>query len=174
MWQDAAIFSERLAELFFEQGRTRFAHAYLLEALEMWHAIGTNIKVNHIKQKYPDALEVALFKGKGSGIPQVSLSSSSLHLSTDSRSTPLSMVSSSKVPSEASGEDDDEGPKTTTLPVIVLGDLNAKRGPLTPTNTLEILGRLSLSDNLEDMLGFFMSQLLIRTGCVTYWKRVDL
>jgi hypothetical protein len=129
----------------------------------MWHTIGTSIKISQIKQQYPDVLEVALFIGKEYSIAPVSMSSSSLHLSTGSRSTPISMVSSSKPPSEDSGVEGEETPKVT-VETIVLGDLNATKGPVTSINTLEILGRLSQSEDLEDMLSFFMSQLHIRTG----------
>lgn len=129
----------------------------------MWHTIGTSIKINQIKQQYPDVLEVALFTGKGAIIHPVSMSSGSLHLSTGSGSTPISMVSSSKPPSEDSGVESGATPKVR-VETIVLGDLNATKGPVTSINTLEILGRLSQSEDLEDMLSFFMSQLHIRTG----------
>jgi hypothetical protein len=75
----------------------------------------------------------------------------------------MSLVSSSKLPSEDSGVEGVESPKVT-VETVVLGDLNATRGPVTSINTLEILGRLSQSEDLEDMLSIFMSQLHIRTG----------
>jgi hypothetical protein len=45
-----------MAELYFKQGRDRFAHAYLLEALEMWNLMAVNIKVKHLKERYPGVL----------------------------------------------------------------------------------------------------------------------
>jgi hypothetical protein len=45
-----------MAELYFKQGRDRFAHAYLLEALEMWNLMKVNIKVKHLKERYPGVL----------------------------------------------------------------------------------------------------------------------
>jgi hypothetical protein len=139
----------------------------------MWHTIGTSLKISQIKQRYPDVLEVALFTGKGSSVAPVSMSSGSLHLSTGSRSTPMSMVSSSKPPSEDSGVEGEDTPKVR-VETIVLGDLNATKGPVTSINTLEILGRLNQSEDLEDMLSFFMSQLHIRTGIRVSAKKADV
>jgi hypothetical protein len=86
--QDAAIFSERLAELYFSVGRERFAHAYLLEALEMWNAMAVDLKVRHLRERYPDILgDVVLPDNKILSPPDSSRES---HLEPSSMQTPSS------------------------------------------------------------------------------------
>jgi hypothetical protein len=89
--KDAAIYSERIAELYFLHGRDRFAHAYLLEALEMWNAMAIMIKVRHLKERYPGILgDVVLAQSK-----RTQSSSELAYTSNASYSTGFSSTSSS-------------------------------------------------------------------------------
>jgi hypothetical protein len=89
--KDAAIYSERIAELYFLHGRNRFAHAYLLEALEMWNAMAVMIKVRHLKERYPGILgDVVLTEAK--------LTQSSIELSYASNASYSTGFSSTSSP----------------------------------------------------------------------------
>jgi hypothetical protein len=164
--------------LFFDQGRDRFAHAYLLEALEMWYSISMQSKVRHIKEIYPDIPEVASFTGKdadGNVSLQQSRGSSS-HQPTTESPNGQSMNSFSQRSSENTDPSQDDTPRGMdaleranvlgSIRKYTLLDLKPSKGPLNPATILDILHTLIRSENLGEMLSLFISQLLIRTGTI--------
>src|SRR5277367_450052 len=144
----------------------------------MWHSIAMKSKVRHIKEIYPDILEVALFTGKdanGNLSFQISKGSSSHQPTTTSESpSGQSMHSSSQMTSENTDTSQEDAPRGMdgleranvlgSIRKYTLGDLKASKRPLDPVTILEILHTLDRGENLNEMLSFFMSQLLIRTG----------
>ena len=145
----------------------------------MWYYISMQSKVRHIKEIYPDILEVALFTGKdanGNVSLQMSRASSSHQPSTSDSPSGQLMNSSSQMSSENTdpSQDDtprgmDAGERANVLGSIrkyALLDLKPSKGTLNPATILDILHTLIKSENLGEMLSLFISQLLIRTGTI--------
>jgi hypothetical protein len=145
----------------------------------MWHSISMQSKVRHIKEIYPDILEVASFTGKdanGNVSLQMSRGSSSHQPTTSESPNGRSMNYSSQMSSENTDpSQDDTARGMDALPCAnVLGsirkytllDLKPSKGPLTPATILDILHTLIRSENLGEMLSLFISQLLVRTGTI--------
>ena len=146
----------------------------------MWHSISMHSKVRHLKEIYPHILEVALFTGKDPGGTsyQVSKGSTSQHATTSESPSGLSInSSSSQITSDNADTSQDDTPMGNipsenphilgSIRKFALRELSLAKGPLTPSITLDILHSLVRSENLNEMLSFFMSQLLIRTGTAT-------
>lgn len=136
-------------------------------------------KVRHLKEIYPDILEVALFTGKDIGGTSFQSSMSQQATTSESLSGLSLNSSSSQMTSENTGKSQEDMPRSSilletphvldTIRKFTLGELTPSKGPLTPTITLDILHTLVKSENLYVMLPFFMSQLLIRTGITWHY-----
>jgi len=98
--------------MYFEQNRERFAHAYILEALEIWNSMGFKLKVKMLKDRYSEILEVALFNTESSGpsnyMSGAGSSSRQPSNSSGSRSGPVSLVSTGVISSSSSNSASDE------------------------------------------------------------------
>lgn len=175
-FQDAAIFSERLAELYFDTGRDRFAHAYLLEALEMWNAIAVDLKVKHLKGRYPDVLgDVALADNNVPSGDPGSTRDSFLHLSsTQSPSTGFCEGTSQVLSSLESDQSGRESTRGTIILWIVNIDgsiqltlsrsLSLIKAPINSSVVLNILRSVIRAEDINDVLSCLMSELLVCTG----------
>jgi signal transduction histidine kinase len=135
------------------------------------------LKVGHLKERYPDILGSLVFSDKGS--PAKYRSPSYSPGPTKSSNSNQSKISSSlalSVQSWSSLDERGEGSPSSQLlfnpRMISLGNLSAVKGPITPILSLDILRTLIRSENLDEMLTFFISQILIRTG--THTALVDL
>lgn len=136
-------------------------------------------KVRHLKEIYPDILEVALFTGKDISGTSFQSSMSQQPITSESPSGLSLNSSSSQVTSERTGNSQEEMPRSSilletphvldTIRKFALGEPKPSKGPLTPTITLDILHTLVRSENLYVMLPLFMSQLLIRTGITWHY-----
>lgn len=144
----------------------------------MWYAMAVHLKIKQLKEKYPTVLGSAVFSVKGGETSEPMSPLDSLMPTTSSRSLSSGpyLESTSKASSWKSFDSVDEQVKGISSQMIVnlgsvlttvLGNLNAVKGPITVALSWDILRTLIRSENLDDMLSFFMSQMLIRTGTTT-------
>jgi hypothetical protein len=137
----------------------------------MWHDMDVQLKIKHLREKYPNILMSVVFQHKPLS-PEYALTTSSQgHPTSQSHSSGLSFETSSSITSKSKSLDDESRGISFqrqfilgSVQIVTLGNLNAVKGPITPILALEILRMLIGSENIDEMLSFFISQLLIRTG----------
>jgi hypothetical protein len=157
--QDAALYAERLAELLCQIEEEIFG-GYLLDTLRMWNTISVHMKVRQLQEQYPVMLgNVALSEAEIPSRDTLSLNPSALEsaspsASTENESPPSSQESNFKQPEVA---------KVRTRRVS-LDNTESDAGVLTASGTLNILQTLTRIENWDQMLRYFVSQLLMQTG----------
>ena len=175
--QDAAIFSERLAELYFNSGRERFAHAYLLEALEMWNAIAMDLKVKHLRERYPDVLgHVVLTDNKLVSVPDSTTDSFLHQSSTQSLTSSFSQADSRELSSVVSDSSHVKSGRGINFSWMANTDgplqralgrnLSLAKESITSSVVLDVLRSVIRNEDVDEMLSCFMSELLVRTGAL--------
>ena len=135
----------------------------------MWNAIAMYLKVKQLQEKYPDTLGTVTLQVPETG----SVGGSSLYPSTiESMSSGLSADTSS-ISSDGSHVSQSETTKGRHFKIlsnfvlgparrVALGDSGGMQAPLTASTSLEILQALVMCEDLDQMLQYFMSQILIR------------
>jgi hypothetical protein len=139
----------------------------------MWHGMAVDMKTKQLRVLYPEILGGIVLANPGFASP----SESSFYASgfeSSALSSEFSLGSSHRVSSESTDRSQEETTRDNIITKselrvghvrhIFLGDLGARRGPITAFASLEILQTLIGSEDLDEMLQFFLGQIMIRSG----------